>query len=127
MPERTCAPRKTYKQDWPAYNAAQIHEKAHFQELLSDLCRGVSEPARPHDGAKGGRPPVPMADRVFAVAFKVYTTMSGRRASTDMRDAREKGHLSKAPDYSRIARYLEDPTMTPIFVSFRQGCMNPSD
>lgn len=78
---------------------------------MTDLCRGVPSPdANP----KGGRPPVPMADRAFACAFKVYTTISGRRASTDMRDARDKGHLSRAPHYSAINRYLEDPAMTPI-------------
>ncbi len=111
LPAQTCAPRPTYKQDWPAYNAAQIHEKDKFQELLAELCGGVPSPdANP----KGGRPPVPMGDRVFAVAFKVYTTMSGRRASTDMRDARDKGHLSRAPHYSGVCRYLEDPAMTPI-------------
>src|SRR5205807_324172 len=96
LPERltlateTKAPRPTYKQDWPAYNDAQIHEKDRFQGLLAELCRGVQEPPRPHGGAKGGRIPIPMADRVFSAAFKVYTTMSGRRASTDMRDARDK-------------------------------------
>ncbi len=108
---RTCAPRKTYKQDWPAYNAAQIYEKAKFQGLLHDLCGGIPSPdANP----KGGRPPVPMADRAFACALKVYTTISGRRASTDMRDARDKGHLSRSPHYSGVARYMEDPAMTPI-------------
>ena len=113
LPALTCAPRPTYKQDWPAYNTAQIHEKAKFQALLSDLCRGLPEP---EPGPKGGRPPVPMADRVFAAAFKVYTTVSGRRASTDMRDARDKGHLSRAPHYSRVSRFLEDPAMTPILM-----------
>jgi len=114
LSEQANPKRATYKQDWPAYNAAQIHEKARFQELLADLCRGVPEPAKPHGGAKGGRPPVPMADRVFAAAFKVYTTMSGRRASSDMRDARGKGHLSHAPHYSRVSRFLEDAMLTPI-------------
>ena len=111
--KRTVAPRPTYKQDWPAYNAAQINEKAKFQTLLSDLCRGIPEPS---PSVKGGRPPIPMADRVFAVVFKVYTTVSGRRASTDMRDARDKGHLSHAPDYSKVSRFLEDPAMTPILM-----------
>jgi len=114
LSEQASPKRPTYKQDWPAYNAAQIHEKARFQDLLADLCRGVPEPPRPHEGTKGGRPPVPMTDRVFAAAFKVYTTISGRRASTDMRDARDKGHLSHAPHYSRVSRFLEDPAMTPI-------------
>jgi transposase len=103
--------RPTYKQDWPAYNAAQINEKAKFLILLHDLCRGISEPpANP----KGGCRPVPMADRAFACALKVYTTISGRRASTDMREARDKGHLGRAPHYSGVSRYLDDPKMTPI-------------
>jgi hypothetical protein len=113
LPEQTCAPRPTYKQDWPAYNAAQINEKAKFQALLAELCRCVPEPS---PSKKGGRPPIPMADRLFAVAFKVYTTVSGRRASTDMRNARDKGHLSHAPHYSRVYRFLEDPAMTPILM-----------
>src|SRR5262249_43752759 len=58
--------------------------------------------------------PVPMADRVFAVAFKVYSTFSGRRFSCDMKDARERGYVSRAPHYNSIFRYLEAPEMTPI-------------
>jgi hypothetical protein len=57
-----------------------------------------------------------MADRAFACALKVYTTISGRRASTDIREARDKGHLSRAPHYSRVSRFLEDPAMTPILM-----------
>jgi transposase len=109
--EQALPRRKTYKQDWPAYDAAQVFEKARFQELLVELCRGIpSPPANP----KGGRPPLPMSDRAFACAFKVYTTISGRRASTDMREAGDKGHLAKVPHWSAVSRYLEDPAMTPI-------------
>jgi transposase len=104
----------TYKQDWPAYNLAQTTEKDRFQGLLAELCRGVPEPARPHDGTKGGRPPVPMAARVFASAFKIYSTISGRRFTCDMKDARSRGHVSQAPHYNSIARYLESPELTPI-------------
>jgi len=114
--QRMTATRPTYRQDWPVYNAAQIHEKAKFQSLLAELCQGIPEPARNGKGTKGGRPPVPMADRVFAMAFKVYSTFSGRRASTDMRDARDKGHLSHAPSFSAVFRYLEDPAMTPVLM-----------
>lgn len=107
------APRPTYRQDWPAYNKAQINEKAKFLTLLTELCRGIPEPPL-KDPKKGGRPPLPMADRAFACALKVYTTISGRRASTDMREAQEKGHLSRSPHYSAVYRYLEDPAMTPL-------------
>src|SRR5689334_4932716 len=32
--------RVTYKQVWPAYNKAQVHEKRFFVQLLRDLCAG---------------------------------------------------------------------------------------
>jgi hypothetical protein len=37
--------RRTYPQNWPAYNAAQTNEGDKFQVLLRDLCcRAVPEP-----------------------------------------------------------------------------------
>ena len=36
--------RKTYPQNWPAYNAAQTNEKDRFMVLLRDLCAGLPEP-----------------------------------------------------------------------------------
>ena len=36
--------RKSYPQDWPAYNAAQTAEKDTFVSLLSDLCAGIVQP-----------------------------------------------------------------------------------
>ena len=69
----TVAKRPTYKQDWRAYNAAQINEKAKFLELLADLCRGVAEPER---NAGSGPQAAAVADHVFACVFKVYSTLS---------------------------------------------------
>ena len=106
--------RPTYKQNWTAYNAAQTTEKHRVQVLLADLCRGVVEPPKPHGGAKGGRPPVPMADRVFAAAFKVYSTTSGRRFTCDMKDAESRGYVSHAPHFNSISRFLESPELTPV-------------
>lgn len=67
--------RKTYKQEWPAYNAAQTQEKKLFQYLLYQLCQGVGSPAQ--HGA--GQRRLPLEDMIFAMAFKVYSTVSGRR------------------------------------------------
>jgi transposase len=33
-----------------------------------------------------------------------------------MRDAQDKGHLSRTPHYSAVYRFLEDPAMTPILM-----------
>lgn len=111
---QTVAYRATYKQNWTAYNAAQTSEKHRFQVLLSELCKGLVEPARPHGGAKGGRPPVPLADRAFASAFKVYSTVSGRRFACDMQDAETKGYVSQAPHFNSISRFLESEDLTPV-------------
>jgi len=105
------ATRVTYKQDWPAYNAAQTNEKAKFQALLHDLCKGIIEPT-PRVGA--GRKPIPLAGMVFSVAFKVFSTVSGRRFSCDLADAHAKGYLSRLPHYNTVFTYLENPVLVPI-------------
>lgn len=101
--------RKTYKQEWPAYNKAQTQEKAQFQYLLNQLCQGVGSPAQ--YGA--GRRRLPLEDMIFAMAFKVYSTFSGRRFMTDLRDAHGKGYISKLPCYNSIFNYFEDEMLTP--------------
>jgi transposase len=98
-----------HKQEWSAYNAAQTHEKERFLSLLAELCKGIEEPIQ-----SMGRPRLPLADMVFASTFKVYSTVSGRRFMSDLRDAQSKGHLSKAAHYNSISRYLENPTLTPF-------------
>jgi transposase len=102
--------KRTYPQDWPKYNAAQTSEKDRFQVLLRDLCLGITEPAP----ARTGRPRLSVADMVFASAFKVYSTVSGRRFMSDLRGAHERGYLSRVPHYNSIFNYLEDARLTPV-------------
>jgi transposase len=78
-------------------------------ELLADLCKGVDE-----EPQRTGRPRVPLADVVFASAFKVYCGLSGRRFMSDLRDAQSKGHLSMAAHYNSISRYLENESLTAV-------------
>lgn len=99
--------RKTYKQEWPAYNKAQTMEKAQFLYLLHQLCQGVGEPAQ-----MNGRPRLPLEDMVFAMAYKVYSTVSGRRFISDLKDAHAKGYLSQLPSYNTIFRYFESEMLT---------------
>jgi hypothetical protein len=53
--------RRTYRQNWPAYNAAQANEKHKFQQLLYDLCQNFTPVQRGR-----GRPPLPLSDVVSA-------------------------------------------------------------
>jgi transposase len=105
--------RTTYPQGWAAYNAAQTNEKDKFQALLRDLCSGIVEP----QAQKMGRPKLPLPDAIFSAAFKVYSTVSGRRFMSDLREAQVRGFISKTPHYNSIFRYLENPDLTPILRS----------
>jgi transposase len=107
--ETVTVKRKTYPQVWPAYNKAQTQEKRLFLYLLHQLCQGVGSPAQ--HGA--GRRFLPLEDMIFAMAFKVYSTVSGRRFMTDLRDAHGKGYLSALPSYNTIFRYFESEMLTP--------------
>jgi transposase len=105
-PEKTIKP--TYKQEWPAYHAAQVNEKSKFQFLLHELCQGIVEPIQGK-----GRPRLPLADVIYAAAFKVYSTISCRRFSTDLKEAHAKGYLTKLPSYNSIFDYFTMEMLTP--------------
>src|SRR5207237_353774 len=93
--------RTTYPQNWPAYNAAQTTEKQTFLVLLGKLCDGIQEPPQAI-----GRPRIPLRDAIFSACFKVYSTFSGRRFMTDLRDAHSDGKISRCPCYNSIFNVL---------------------
>ncbi len=105
-PEKVVKP--TYKQEWHAYNLAQTNEKAKLLELLFELCSQIEEPMQ-----HMGRPRISIADRIFACCFKTYSMLSGRRFTTDIREAKQRGYLSMMPHYNSIFRYLESKELTP--------------
>ncbi len=99
----------TYARDWSAYNESQTQEKALFTLLLHGLCEPL--PALPQEA---GRPRLPLSDMVFAATYKSYSTFSGRRFMTDLREACASGYISRAPHFNSIFNYLELPELTPI-------------
>ncbi|MCI0420679.1 MAG: transposase, partial [Acidobacteria bacterium] len=106
----TLTQKKTYRQDWPAYNIAQTEEKKRFLALLHDLCGGVTDPPQP----KSGRRRTAMADMVFACCLKVYTTLSSRRFGTDLAEAHGKGYLSHKLHPMMVCAFLESELLTPV-------------
>lgn len=102
--------RKTYPQKWAEYNAAQVNEKRHFQELLHDLCDGIVEPVQV---GKGNRL-MPRCDAVFAAVYKIYSTVSARRFMTDLEESHANGFIRKCPCYNSIFKCLENPEITQV-------------
>ena len=107
--EETAMHRPTYQQDWPRYNAAQIHEREHFEQLLEDLCRGI-----PEIDQKKGRPRIALSDMIYAAVTKVYSGFSGRRASSAIHECQVQGRIHRAPHHNSISHYLSMKELTPI-------------
>jgi transposase len=106
----TVTSRKTYSQNWKAYNASQTHEKSELQAMLYELCKNLPEPVE----RKGkGRPPLCLSDIIFSSVTKIYSTISGRRYQTDLREAKARGYLMHLPHYNSVFKYLESEALTP--------------
>lgn len=101
--------RKTYKQDWKAYNLAQTKEKELLMQLLADLTKKIRQPAYEH-----GRPYNPLSDSVYAMIFKTYTTVSSRRFASDMRHAQKQGYIEKQTPRSSMSDYFNKEEITPL-------------
>ncbi len=101
--------KKTYPQNWKAYNISQQQEKEKLMELLSDITGRIRQPAYVF-----GRPKGNLGDNIFAMVFKVYSTFSGRRFATDMNWALEKCFIESKVPYNTMFDYFKKPELTPI-------------
>lgn len=113
--------RVTYTQDWPAYNRAQCTERETVERLLKNLCDGIQTPAHPGRGPK----PIPLSDAIYGMTMKVYTTMSGRRASTDIRRCASAGHITRSPHYNSLFNYFDKPGVTGVLTSLIEQSAAP--
>jgi transposase len=102
--------RKSYPQCWSAYNRAQCSEKDTLQSLLRDLCLSIPESTE----QRLGRPRLPLRDGIFCACFKVYSMLSSRRFTCDMKDACERGFISKAPHFNSVLNVFDNEETTPI-------------
>ena len=95
--------------DWTAYNTAQVREGELFAALLRELCDTVPQPPQ-----ATGRPRLPLPDMLYGMGLKVYSTLSTRRAMSDIRDAVGKGQMCKEPSFSTPIRYFGRADLTPV-------------
>ena len=113
--------RKTYSQDWANYNLSQCEEKETAQHLLRGLCDNVQTPPR----ASRGRKPLAYSDAAYAMTMKVWATVSGRRATTDIKACADDGKLDHAPSYNSLFDYFDKPQMTAILVKLIEQSAAP--
>ncbi len=112
--------RKTYAQDWPNYNKAQVNEQRHFQEFLADLCDGLPTPPQ-----KNGRPPLPPRDAAFCAILKTYSTLSARRFIGDLEVAHERGFISRVPHFNSVLNFFDSEDSENILHGFVERTAAP--
>jgi transposase len=119
----TTTVRKTYSQDWSAYNAAQTNERRHFHDLLGDLCEAIPEPVK--DRSKGGRTPIPVRESMFSACLKVYSLMSARRFTGEMEEAYEAGYVRHMPHFNSVLNVFDREESTPILQGMVEASARP--
>ena len=106
-------PRKSYPQDWPAYDAAQQAEHPLFDPLLWDLLTTV--PDRVKLPGVPGRPPLSLRVALFQAVKKVHSLESARRArGLLLTTSGNGGILGHVPSYNAPSRLFLRPTTTPV-------------
>src|SRR5262249_10547877 len=53
-------------------------------------------------------------DALFAMAFKVYSTFSGRRLTCDLQDAHAAGYLTNPVPGMKVCAFFENAPWTPV-------------
>lgn len=102
--------RRSYSQDWVAYNQAKTQEKVIFLELLNELCSIIPQPKK----VGPGRPTASYREMIFACCLKTYLDFSSRRSESDIEIAQQMGYIDHIPHFNTILKYLRNPLVTKI-------------
>lgn len=97
------------KESWSDYNKSQVKEKELFMKLLHEMCKEL-EP----EEYKFGRPKLSISDIAFVAILKIYSTFSGRRFSSDIRDAKERQLINQTLHYNSLFKYLQSPYLNKV-------------
>ena len=105
-------PKKTYKQQWNAYNMAQTHEFSLFQDILVELIDSLIQVRKPL--WKSGRPFNDLKDMLFCCVTKCYYGKSSRRNIGYLALAKGKDYIKKVPHFNTVLNYYRNPSMTNL-------------
>ncbi len=103
--------KRTYPQDWSAYNQAQMKEKTILISILNELLDNIPFPQT----KKVGRNPIPTRDKIFYLVMQAYNIKSSRRCISDLELCRRLGFMQKTPHFNTVLKCLKDPTLETYF------------
>jgi transposase len=103
--------KRTYPQDWPAYDKAKTNEDYMFKELLRELLLMADiEQERSGPGRKG----YSVQDKIFCAAIKVYARSSLRKAQSMLKELKRLKYIDKVPCFKSIDNFIADKSIPPI-------------
>ena len=104
--------KKTYSQDWSAYNEAQMHEKVLLINILNELLDSIPFP----ETKRGvGRNPIPIKDKIFYLTLQAYNIKSSRRCISDLDLCRQLEFINKTPHFNTVLKCLRDTNLEIYF------------
>lgn len=95
--------KKTYAQDWPAYNAAKTREKLLCMQMLLELIEEATEEP------KRAQHHFSLKEQLVCMFVYVYSGFSGRRAISDINLAMKAGFLRRAPHFNSVFNMFHQP------------------
>lgn len=113
-------PKETYSQNWKNYNFSQTIEKKELMRLLADVVLSIEQ-----DKYQFGRPKALINDILYAMIFKVYSGVSGRRFTSDLAIAMEKNYVHNKISYNTIFKYFQSKELTNYLIELVKLTASP--
>jgi len=104
-------PRKTYAQDWPAYDAAKTNEHVLFQQFLADLLLLAIENDTP---AATGRRGFDTRTKIFTMCIKAYHKSDLRKTESILKESHHRNVIGKVPSYRSIDNFFNDHRLNKL-------------
>jgi len=105
------APRKTYPQDWPAYDAAKTNESVLFKQLLADLLLLAIENDTPSGTGRHG---FDTRTKLFSMCIKAYHKADLRKTESILKEATHLRVIGKVPSYRSIDNFFNDHRLNKL-------------
>lgn len=110
-PDDIKGPRKTYAQDWPAYDAAKTNENVLFKQLLADLLLLAVENDVP---ASTGRRGFDTRTKIFSMCIKEYHKSDLRKTESILKESTHLNVIGKVPSYKSIDNFFNDHRLNKL-------------
>ena len=104
--------KKSYPQDWKAYNLSQTNEFTLFQDILVELLDTLIEVRLPVQGK--GRPFKDLKEMLFCCVLRAYFGKSSRRSVSFLDHAVAKSYIKKKPHFNTLLNYYKEPELMKI-------------